>query len=86
MKKLIIIIIVLLLSPQLYAADQKTTALTALTDVADGDIMYIVDGATTSKKITVSYRHVSINQNGLFLHLLSFNNIGHPHFFASLRL
>ena len=51
MKKLIIIL--LLLSSVLYAADQKTTALTELTDVVDGDIMYIVDGATTSKKITV---------------------------------
>lgn len=51
MKKLIVIL--LLFPSLLYAADQKTTALTELTDVADGDIMYIVDGATTSKKITV---------------------------------
>ncbi len=54
MKKLIVIF--LLFPAMLYAADTKTTALTELTAVVDGDILYIVDdpGVTPlSKKITV---------------------------------
>ncbi len=54
MKKLILLL--LLFTTPLYAADTKTTALVELTTVVDADILYIVDdpGVTPlSKKITV---------------------------------
>ncbi len=47
------LIIILIFPAILYAANTKTTDLSELTAVADADILYIVDGGTTSKKITV---------------------------------
>ena len=55
MKKLTILII-LFFSVTVNAADTKTTALSALTDINDADLLYIIDdvaGTATSKKITI---------------------------------
>lgn len=56
-KTLFVLILILVIMISLaYAADQKLTALTELTAVADSDVIYIVDdpgGTPLSKKITV---------------------------------
>lgn len=55
-KTLAIIVLIFLMIGIVYAVDQKLTALTELTTIADTDIIYIVDdpgGSPLSRKITV---------------------------------
>lgn len=55
--KYLLIILLLLLSPSIYAADTKVSALADITSPVSGDDMYIVDdpdGTPASKKISIS--------------------------------